>query len=172
MHRFFSRPFVSVLAAGALLALSACQTPPAAGGATGSQPSPAAVSSGAGSSVEQVEFFVGQAQPADGLTALQVQDGTLYIQRIPVMTRADLREAVPLVDKQGKNFVGLRFTDAGAHKLNEISTQNIGKVLAVVVGRDLVAAPRITEPMNRGVVAFAVPSAQDADRIAARIRGQ
>lgn len=168
MHRFFSRLSVSVLAVGALMALAACQTAPTAG-----RPSSSATASAAGrTTVEQVEFFVGQAQPADGLTGLQVQGGTLYIQRIPVMTRADLREALPLVDKQGKNFVGLRLTDAGARKLNEVSTENIGKVLAVVVGRELVAAPRITEPMNRGVVAFPVPTAQDADRIAARIRGE
>ena len=147
------------------LALAGCQTPPkggdAAGSATQSQPSTASA----------VEFYVAQSAQAQGLTEVKVPDGSLYIQRQPVLTRADLSEAAALVDKQGQNFVGLRFTEAGARKLNDVSSQNIGNMLALVSDRELVAAPRIAEPLYRGVLAFGVPSAQAASDIAARIRG-
>ncbi|MCY1374259.1 hypothetical protein D9M69_615880 [compost metagenome] len=44
-------------------------------------------------------------------------------------------------------------------------------MLALVIDRELVAAPLIGEPLNRGVLAFGVPSAQAASEIAAKIRG-
>ena len=41
----------------------------------------------------------------------------------PVLTRADLTEAAQLVDREGNNFVGLRFSESGARKLNDISSR-------------------------------------------------
>ncbi|MCD0504447.1 SecDF P1 head subdomain-containing protein [Bordetella petrii] len=118
-----------------------------------------------------VEFYVAQPKSGPGLMEVKVPDGALYMQRQPVLTRSDLTEAAALVDREGQNFVGLRFTEEGARKLNDVSSQNIGNMLALVIDRELVAAPRIAEPLNRGVLAFSVPSAQAASEIAAKIRG-
>ncbi|WP_414631965.1 SecDF P1 head subdomain-containing protein, partial [Achromobacter sp. UBA4530] len=63
------------------------------------------------------------------------------------------------------------FSEAGTRKLTTVSTANVGSVLALVIDQELVAAPLIGEPLNRGVLAFGVPSAQAASEIAARIRG-
>ena len=87
------------------------------------------------------------------------------------MHPAPLYDAAALVDRQGQNFVGLRFSEAGTRKLTAVSTANVGSVLALVIDQELVAAPLIGEPLNRGVLAFGVPSAQAASEIAARIRG-
>lgn len=153
------------------LALAGCQTPPKQGaeGAKSDTATPGTQAQPATASA--VEFYVAQATTAPGLTEVKIPDGSLFIQRQPVLTRADLSEAAALVDRQGQNFVGLRFTEAGARKLNEVSSQNIGNMLALVIDRELVAAPRIAEPLNRGVLAFGVPSAQAASDIAAKIRG-
>ena len=152
------------------LALAGCQTPPkqAADGETGAATSGAQTQPATASAVE---FYVAQAAMAPGLTEVKIPDGSLFLQRQPVLTRADLSEAAALVDRQGQNFVGLRFTEAGARKLNDVSSQNIGNMLALVIDRELVAAPRIAEPLNRGVLAFGVPSAEAASDIAAKIRG-
>ena len=151
------------------LALAGCKTAPTktssttpAAGQQATQPATSAV----------VEFFVAQAKPGPGLTEVKLPDGTLYIQQMPVLTRADLTEAAALVDRQGQNFVGLRFTEGGARKLNEVSSKNVGNMLALVIDRELIAAPRIGEPLDRGVLAFGVPSAQAATEIAAKIRGE
>ncbi|WP_459616013.1 SecDF P1 head subdomain-containing protein [Bordetella sp. 2513F-2] len=152
----------------ATLVLAGCQTPPSKDQASApSQPAPPTQQS----SVAPVEFYVAHAQPASGLVEVKVPDGALYMQSQPVLTRADLREAAALVDRQGQNFVGLRFTEEGTRKLTDVSTQNVGNMLALVIDRELVAAPRIAEPLNRGVLAFGVPSAQAASEIAAKIRG-
>ncbi|HEY0296632.1 MAG TPA: preprotein translocase subunit SecD [Bordetella sp.] len=168
-----SRALISALAASVLLALVGCGTLPKPAGqqAAAADTAPTAAAAPAPAAADQVEFYVGQSQPGNGLSGLQVPGGMLYLSSTPVLTRDDLSEAAALVDKQGNNFVGLRFTETGARKLNEVSTRSVGKMLALVIGRDLVASPRITEPLNKGVLAFGVPSAQDAAAIAARIRG-
>lgn len=171
-----ARKWAPALAA-LVVVLAGCQTAPGkdkAGMATTTpgqtapdQAMPPAESAGA----SPVEFYLAQTQAAQGLMEVKLPDGALYMQRQAVLTRADLIEAAALVDKQGQNFVGLRFSEAGARKLNDISSQNIGKMLALVVERQLVAAPRISEPLNRGVLAFSVSSAQEANELATAIRG-
>ncbi len=156
------------------LALAGCKTAPTKSGAAGTpdtagQQQPATQQPAAASIVE---FYVAQAQPGAGMVELSLPDGKIYLQQQPVLTRADLTEAAALVDRQGNNFVGLRFSETGTRKLTEVSSQNIGNMLALVIDRELIAAPRIAEPLNRGVLAFGVPSAQAASDIAARIRGE
>lgn len=155
------------------LALAGCKTAPTKPGAaatpdTAGQQQPAAQQPATASIVE---FYVAQTQPGAGLVELNLPDGKIYLQQQPVLTRADLTEAAALVDRQGANFVGLRFSEAGTRKLNEVSSKNIGNMLALVIDRELIAAPRIGEPLNRGQLAFGVPSAQAASDIAAKIRG-
>jgi len=169
-----ARKWAPALAA-MVVVLAGCKTAPTKDTATVTTPGqtstaqtpPPAQSVGA----SPVEFYLAQTQAAQGLMEVKLPDGALYMQREAVLTRADLIESAALVDKQGQNFVGLRFSEAGARKLNDISTRNIGKMLALVVERQLVAAPRISEPLNRGVLAFSVSSAQEANELATAIRG-
>ena len=169
-----TRKWAPALAA-MVVVLAGCKTAPtkdtpvtaAPGQTSTTQPAAPAQSMG----MSPVEFYLAQTEAGQGLMEVKLPDGSLYMQRQAVLTRADLVESAALVDKQGQNFVGLRFSEAGARKLNEISSQNIGKMLALVVERQLVAAPRISEPLNRGVLAFSVSSAQEANELATAIRG-
>jgi preprotein translocase subunit SecD len=165
------------------LALAGCKTTPSKQDTSASSTTPAATAAPTAPTdgatpprsavpVSSVEFYIAQSEPGAGLTKVDLPDGSLYIQSLPVLTRNDLTESAALVDKKGQNFVGLRFSEEGARKLTDISTRNVGKILALVVERQLVAAPRISEPLNRGVLAFGVPTAQDASDLASRIRGQ
>ena len=158
-------PAVALMA----LVLAGCTTPSKTGDKSAA--TPATTQPAQPATASSVEFYIAQTQPGAGLAEVKVPDGSLYMQRQPVLTRADLTEAAALVDRQGQNFVGLRFTEAGARKLNDVSSQNVGKMLALVLDRELVAAPKIAEPLNRGVLAFGVPSEQAAAAIAAKIRG-
>ncbi|MGN6580358.1 MAG: SecDF P1 head subdomain-containing protein [Bordetella sp.] len=162
------RSLAYILVPAALMAaLAGCGNVPSSNGAGGPQAvaTPVVVT-------DPVDIYVAQSQAASGLNAVTVPGGVIYVQRIPVLTRADLTDAAAMIDQQGQHFVGLRFTDAGTRKLAAASSSNIGRMLALVVGRQLVASPRITEPLNRGVLAFGVPTQQAARDIAARIRGE
>jgi preprotein translocase subunit SecD len=164
----------------ATVLLAGCQTPgnKTAGGTTAPDQAATAPATPPASSPStqtpanaSVGFYLAQTQSAPDLMEVKLADASVYVQRQPVLTRADLSEAAALVDRQGKNFVGLRFTPEGARKLADLSTQNVGKLLVLVVNGQLVAAPRIAEPLNRGVLAFGVDTAQTANEIAARVRG-
>ncbi|VFR28912.1 putative lipoprotein [plant metagenome] len=178
--------YLAPVAAALVLVLAGCQTASdksaGAAGAPASpgqaQPAPAATpgspatpAAQAAATAAQVGFYIAQTKQEAGLLEVPLQDGKLYVQRTPVLTRGDLVEAAAMVDQQGQNFVGLRFNDAGARKLSEISSKNVGNMLALVINRELVAAPRISEPLDRGVLAFGTPNAQAAAEIAAAIRG-
>ncbi|KRC73285.1 preprotein translocase subunit SecD [Achromobacter sp. Root83] len=151
------------------LALAGCKTAPTKSGATTTPE--AGQQSAATATASRVDFYLAKREPGPGLRELSLPDGKLYLQETPVLTRADLTDAAALVDRQGQNFVGLRFSEAGTRKLTSVSTNNVGSVLALVIDQELVAAPLIGEPLNRGVLAFGVPSAQAASEIAAKIRG-
>jgi len=152
----------------ATLALAGCQTP---GSRTATTEGTAPATAGQAVPAADVGFFLAQTEPDASMMPVTLPDGDIFVQRVPVITRADLSEAAALVDRTGKNFVGLRFTEAGARKLNQVSTSNVGKLLVLVIDGQLVAAPRIAEPLNRGVLAFSVDSEQAAQAIAARVRG-
>ncbi|MGE8686972.1 MAG: SecDF P1 head subdomain-containing protein [Achromobacter sp.] len=151
------------------LALAGCKTAPTKTSDTA--PATSGQQSTTPATAATVDFYLAHKQPGAGLREISLPDGKLYMQEVPVLTRADLTDAAALVDRQGQNFVGLRFSEAGARKLNDISSKNVGNMLALVIDRELVAAPLIGEPLNRGVLAFGVPSAQAASEIAAKIRG-
>jgi len=144
-----------------MLILPGCQTQPVAA----SKPS-----ASASQTMQTVEFFVAQSQAAEGLRAMPGPDGAIYLRAPAALTRADLTDAAALVNRQGQNFVGLRFTPEGARKLGEITRANAGNMLALVIGGELVAAPQIANTLERGVLSFGVPSAEAAAQIAARIR--
>jgi len=177
-------------ALAALLALAGCKTTPqsdTAAAAPGSQESqaaagsaPAAPPDGGGSaaageaapaSASRVEFYLGQTEPGQDMAEVTLPDGKLYLQPQPVLTRSDLAEAAAVVDRQGNHYVGLSFTELGAHRLSEVTRDHVGSLLALVIDRELVAAPRIAEPLSRGVLMFGTPNAESAAQIAAAIRG-
>lgn len=153
----------------AVLTLAGCQNMPSTSPQTSSEHAPPSTTEA--HTVQPVAIYLAQLQPGSELVTVQVPEGIIYLQPRPILTRKDLTEAAALADRQGGNFIGLRFTPEGAERLRGASQRNAGAMLALVIGRELVAAPRITEPLERGILAFKVPSAQAAESLAARIRG-
>jgi hypothetical protein len=54
-------------------------------------------------------------------------------------------------------FIDLHFNKAGTEKLSEISAENIGKKLAILIDNKLVMAPVIQEKIESGTVSIAGP---------------
>jgi hypothetical protein len=146
--------------------------PGAAPAAPGSQaPAPAPKLTPATNS--PATFFIGETHSAPNLTAVKMIDGTrLYLEREPVLRGEDISQANDLVDKQGRHFIGVRFTKAGASKLADVSAKSKGKRLVLIINGRVEAAPVIGEQLDHGVLAFGVPSAMGAASLAARIRGE
>jgi len=177
---------VSSLVCSAAL-LAACQPMAARQGASGMPPAAPSAASVAPPSVQQqqqqaaqqqqqqaapsVDFYVGQQQQAPGLNPLKLADGSLWLQPAPALTRADLSQVGPVKNAQGQAFVQFNFSQAGAQKLAAVTTRNVGKLLVVGVGGNLLAVPRISGPVTNGTLLVAMPNDQAAVNVANAILG-
>ena|GEM_PF-259228 len=179
------------LGAAVMLALAGCQTAPTAPEGSTDQAAPAAADQATAPTAappeepaapapipvvvpaRQVAFYIAQTHSEPSLTALKMSDGTkLYVQRVPVLTREDISQAQALVDKQGKHFVGLRFTADGARKLEKASRENMSRWLVLILDGKEAAELSINQPLDHGELAFVVPTARQASSLAARIHGK
>ncbi|MHA3904768.1 SecDF P1 head subdomain-containing protein [Castellaniella sp. WN] len=155
----------------ALLTLAGCQHMPSAFWPVATPPAASDHATNDVRTVQPVAIYLARSGPGKGLVAVHAPSGTIYLHTRPVLAREDITEAAALSDHQGGHFVGLRLTPAGAERLAAISRKNVGGLLALVIGRELVAAPHIAGPLDRGILAFEVPSSAAASSLAARIRG-
>lgn len=164
-----------VIASSALLA--ACQPMAAQKGANAAprvaQPAPAvqdAVTQ-TQTAVPAVEFRLAQDQPGADLRELRLPDKTYYFLLAPALTRADLNAATPMKSREGQPFVSLRFTPPGARKLALIGRQYPGKWLVFTIDGKLVGMPRITGPMDEGILNLTMNTEEQAINVAQAILG-
>ena len=67
-----------------------------------------------------------------------------------VMTGADLKNAAPGTDQNGRPLVHIEFTNEGAKKFKEVTAQNVGKPLAIILDGVIISAPNVNEPISGG----------------------
>lgn len=84
----------------------------------------------------------------------KADDGTGFEEHIavgePVLTGANISNAVPAFDNNGRSVVSLSFDQEGARKFSEITGENVGKRLAIVLDGRVHSAPRINEKIAGG----------------------
>ncbi|KAA0890597.1 preprotein translocase subunit SecD [Pusillimonas sp. ANT_WB101] len=119
----------------------------------------------------QVFFRLAQTESAEGLSELQLSDGSLWVLPQPVLSRADLASVEPLQTKQGQALVRFGFNQEGARKLSELSRRYQGKLMVVTIADNLVAVPRISEPLTQGAMVVSVASSEQAMAIARAVAG-
>ncbi len=67
------------------------------------------------------------------------------------LSGSDLKETSVGFDSQsGKPQVQLKFTSAGAKKFADITSRNVGKVVAIVLDNQVIEAPRVNQPILTG----------------------
>jgi len=110
----------------------------------------------------------------------------LYVQKAPVITLEEIVSAevrskeIPQYVKDAFEEKGgkaeptsitliLKFSSKGKEKLTEITSQNIGKRIAIFIDGNLVLAPQIHEPILSGELAVSYTSFEGAESIAERI---
>lgn len=119
----------------------------------------------------EVLFRLAQPEQAQGLSELRLSDGSLWVLPQPVLSRADLTSVEPVQSQQGQAFVRFGFNQEGARKLSELSRRFQGKLLVLTVADNLVAVPRLSEPLTQGAMVVAVSSGEEAMAIARAIAG-
>lgn len=99
----------------------------------------------------KVGFYVAEAEEAEGLTAAEIEgrEGeTVYLHAEPALTRDDVAQANVVVVTGHGQAVNIEFTPAGAAKMTEVSQQNRGKRLAIVMDGKVLAAPKMMSKMS------------------------
>ncbi|GGM94721.1 protein translocase subunit SecDF [Thermus composti] len=89
----------------------------------------------------------------------------------PLLTGADLADARAVFDQFGRPQVSLTFTPEGAKKFEEVTRQNIGKRLAIVLDGNVYTAPVIRQAITGGqAVIEGLSSLEEASEIALVLR--
>ena len=181
MNFMLSNRVTLLLTALTTITLAGCQTTapsvrpdPAAqtaASATTQAVTPSMRTTQAQNQVPSVLFRLAQTEQAQGLTEVKLSDGSLWVQPQPVLSRADLSGVEPLQTQQGQALVRFHFNQIGARKLAEISRRFPGKLLMLTINNQLVAAPRLSDPLIDGVMVIPVTNAQQALAIAQGIAG-
>jgi preprotein translocase subunit SecD len=67
-----------------------------------------------------------------------------------VMTGASIKQVGVTKDAIGRYLVAFELTSEGSQIFKEYTTQNTGKILAIVLDNEVISAPRIEEPITAG----------------------
>ncbi len=93
----------------------------------------------------------------------------LYVQKEVLLDQSALRSAEAVNDKQTKRpTIAITFTHAGRKEFADVTRQNPGKRLAIVIGGELLAAPTIRSEIADGKAvitgSFTYPEAREMAR--------
>ena len=178
----FSRALVS---ATLVSLLAACQTIPQQGGtsadnAAGATSTAPAEANQDGAQAQQPG--VGQPAPVavlladtvqqEGWTAVPVQEGQLFINPQPVITRDDLTGVQAGRGRDGEGLLGLMINPDARLRLKETTSQFPNKRLVLVIGRTMMAAPSYTTAVDTDQLVFPVGSEDNAAAAARAISGK
>lgn len=170
------------LVLASLLGLAACQPMPKKG-TSSAQPAsaqPAAqqartpqqpAQQAAGNTTPNITFHLAQVRPANGLAQVQLNQNTrLYAVPQPVLTQADLRQIVPMQNKNGQVFLRFDFNQQGAAKLAKVTREAQGNYLIISAQGKLISVPKISATYDGGSFPLPVASVDEAQAISRLIR--
>src|SRR5690625_520838 len=180
------------LAAFSVLTLMACQTTPqdaapadeAPAETTEQQPAttaPAQPGAPTGQDTDatdqQAEYspmmvFLADFEPVDDWAEVVLdEETTLYLQPEPSFTRDDLMSVETYSSDSGEGLLALMLTDTARQRLENITTENPDRRLALAVDGTLLAVPRYSEPLTNGQLVFMVGTVENAQTAAEIIAG-
>lgn len=97
---------------------------------------------------------------------------SLEVGRIPMLVRTDtdldggsLDDAFVTFDQYGTPEVSLRFNALGANKFKELTGQNVGRNMAVVLDRVIKTAPNIRSEIGNGQAVITLGGGKDRDKV-------
>lgn len=98
-----------------------------------------------------IEFRLAEETPAPGLIPVERDGRTLYLRPEVIISTGDIACAVQGVDAlSAQPTVNLVLNDSGRDRLAKVTTDQVGRILAVVVDGTLLTAPVIREPILGG----------------------
>jgi preprotein translocase subunit SecD len=104
--------------------------------------------------VDGVEAYPPERVPSGSEVLEEKRDGHAYkvvVKKRALLTGVDLADAQAAFDPQtGQPVVNFKFTNAGARKFGRATTENVGRMFAIVLDNEVISAPVIQEPITGG----------------------
>lgn len=118
-----------------------------------------------------LEFRLVEPVPGEGLVEMAMsawgQSETFYAHEQALLTGEDV-ESATAVRMNGRPAVELKFTEAGAARLAEVTGSNVGRRMGMILNGELVTAPVIRDRISGGVAVINGEFTQEeAERVAA-----
>lgn len=104
----------------------------------------------------QLEFRMVAEQGADQgeveqLPSAEQAGQTLSIEKRVIVQGEDLIDAQPAFDsRSGEPIVNFKFNIRGAQRFGQATTESVGRLLAIVLDKKVISAPRIQQPITGG----------------------
>ncbi len=119
----------------------------------------------------QFEVRLAGAAPAPGTRkAVDAGSGrTIYLDQDVVLTNEDIAQT-RLVTLPNGFGVEVDFTEGGASKMRSATTENVGRLLAIVVDGNVLAAPMVRSPIDQLGVITGDFTRDEAEQLAEGIR--
>ncbi len=122
----------------------------------------------------KIEFRQAETSPGEGLTEATVP-GTnkkIYMHKTADVTTADISEARPGQDSDGKPVVEIFLTKEGAKRLGELTEKQISKPLAILIDGKLVMAPVVRDRISDRAVIDGRFTEQERDKLVKEINAK
>lgn len=117
-----------------------------------------------------VDFYVGMTEPLPGLIEVQGPHGPLWLYPQVILQRDDLSRISTLQNAERGDYVQFALNEWGTRKWAEVSSQNVGGLIVMVMDDQVVDVARISAPMTRGVIYFPMDSSAAAKALFMRIK--
>lgn len=90
---------------------------------------------------------------------------------VTVLTGKDLKDARSQIDQGKQNLVAIEFTDEGAKKFADLTAQNVGKRIAILLDKQVLTNPSVQEAIPGGkAVITGSRTLEEAQRLAILLR--
>ncbi|HJD44098.1 MAG TPA: hypothetical protein H9906_03615 [Candidatus Paenalcaligenes intestinipullorum] len=158
-----------VLGVLALVTLAACQTAPkktdtSTSAATPTETAPTTDSTSEAQTANDYGLvYMMDLSPQEGWLEIEADaDNRFYLNDQPVLSRSDVLNVEAMRNEAGNGVLVLDISDSAAKRLTDLTTQNPGKRLALIIDGTLLAAAGYKEPVDTNRLVFMVGSAENA----------
>lgn len=118
-----------------------------------------------------IEFRRAESKPVDGLEVATIGEKgeKIYLHKEADVTSEHIAEARVVNDSNGKPAIEIRFTMAGSTKFAKVTTEHLGKRLAIVFNGKVISAPTIRSKISTKALITGNFTKEEADGIAKAI---
>lgn len=120
-------------------------------------------------SVSSLVIYAASATPMQDYVMVERNNQRIYVDPRQTLLRSDLADVLAVQDDQGRPYLSLSFNAAGTQKLQRITSNNIGRSLAVTFRDNLISTISINNAVNNGTLNVPMASSDDAIALEGRI---